>query len=179
MPHILRLLVYSIVLVVGAMLSGCKTQPPMKYDSATDTTIATEKNTDVNVKTVEELKQEMQKYYSSWRETLTDITATWQRDEYSPPDSMGQQHLTATITGNINSNTREEQKDTSIVQIDLTAVNTEIKAINERLSVMEHTVNDIHAERKSALNWWQTALLWVGGISVGIVIEKLIWRKIT
>lgn len=179
MPGILRLLVYSIVLVVGAMLSGCKTQLPMKYDSATNTTTEKEENTDITVKTVEELEQEMQKFYSSWRKTLTDITATWQRDEYSPPDSTGQQHLTATITGNINSNTREEQRDTSIVQINLTAVNTEIQTINQRLSVIEHTVNDIHAERKSVLNWWQTALLLVGGITLVMVMGKLIWRKIT
>lgn len=169
----------GIILMVGIMLlTGCKTQAPLIIDSTTDTTTHTDRERDSIAGQVSELSMEFRKFYQSWREKVTDISGTWHRDEFSPPDSLGNQHKTSTTTGSFNSTSKEQQRDTSIVNIDLSAVETKITKVNDKLQQIEKTLTDMQLERKAAISWWQAALMWLGGIFVGIILFKLIWRKL-
>lgn len=166
------------VLVVALLAVGCKTQPPLKIDEVKESEVQTDQRTETDTDKQGTVQVDMDQIFQSWEEKLTEITGNWQRDEFSPPDSTGNQYKTSTTTGSIGSTSREQRRDSLVVNVDLSAVQTEITRVNEHITRLEKTVSNLQAERKAAISWWQAALMWLGGIFVGIVIMKIIWRKL-
>ena len=115
---------------------------------------------------------------NSWWKKLEEVTASWERTEYSPPDSTGKQYPTSVTTGSVNSSTQEERKDTSQTNTKIESLYAEITNIQRRMQQIEQEVSTVKAERKETLSWWQSALMFLGGIGFLIIILRLIWRKL-
>lgn len=54
----------------------------------------------------------------------------------------------------------------------------EITNIQSRMQQIEQEVSTVKEERKETLSWWQSALMYLGGIGFLIIIVRLIWRKL-
>lgn len=169
---------FLLLVALALMLTACKSQPPVKLDATTDTQTDTKTDTQVSDSIYQQTQQMIQELSSSWWKKLEEITASWERTEYSPPDSTGKQYPTSITTGTANSSAQEEKRDTSQNNTKIETMSAEITHINSRMDRIEQEVSTVKAERKETLSWWQSALMYLGGIGFLIIIVRLIWRKL-
>lgn len=169
---------FLLLVALALMLTACKSQPPMKLDATTDKQTDTKTDTQVSDSSYQHTQEMIKELSSSWWQKLEEITASWERKEYSPPDSTGKQYPTSVTTGSVNSSTQEERRDTSQKDTKIESLYAEITNIQSRMQQIEQEVSTVKAERKETLLWWQSALLFLGGIGFLIIILRLIWRKL-
>lgn len=169
---------FLLLVALALMLTACKSQPPMKLDATTDTQTDMNTDTQVSDSIYQQTQQMIQELSSSWWKKLEEITASWERTEYSPPDSTGKQYPTSVTTGSVNSSTQEEKRDTSQKDTKIETMYAEITNIQSRMKQIEQEVSTVKEERKETLSWWQSALMYLGGIGFLIIILRLIWRKL-
>lgn len=169
---------FLLLVALALMLTACKSQPPIKMDAVTDTQTDTKTDTQVSDSSYQHTQEMIKELSSSWWQKLEEITASWERTEYSPPDSTGKQYPTSVTTGSVNSSTQEEKRDTSQNDTKIETMSAEITHINSRMDRIEQEVSTVKAERKETLSWWQSALMFLGGIGFLIIILRLIWRKL-
>ena len=163
---------FLLLVALALMLTACKSQPPMKLDATTDKQTDTKTDTQVSDSSYQHTKEMIKELSSSWWQKLEEITASWERTEYSPPDSTGKQYPTSVTTGSVNSSTQEERRDTSQNDTKIETMSAEITHINSRMDRIEQEVSLVKAERKETLSWWQSALLFLGGIGFLIIILR-------
>lgn len=113
---------------------------------------------------------------SSWWQKLEEVTASWERTEYSPPDSIGKQYPTSVTTGSVNSSTQEEKRDTSQTDTKIETMSAEITHINSRMDRIEQEVSTVKAERKESKPGYTTAIIWAGAI---LILIRIMWRTKT
>lgn len=169
---------FLLLVALALMLTACKSQPPMKMDANTDKQTDTKTDTQVSDSVYQKTQQMIQELSSSWWKKLEEITANWERTEYSPPDSTGKQYPTSVTTGSVNSSSQEEKRDTSQKDTKIETMYAEITNIQSRMQQIEQEVSTVKAERKETLSWWQSDLMYLGGIGFLIIIVRLIWRKL-
>ena len=169
---------FLLLVALALMLTACKSQPPMKLDATTDKQTDTKTDTQVSDSVYQHTQEMIKELSSSWWQKLEEITASWERTEYSPPDSTGKQYPTSVTTGSVNSSTQEERRDTSQTDTKIETMSAEITHINNRMDRIEHEVSTVKAERKETLSWWQSALMYLGGIGFLIIVVRLIWREL-
>lgn len=169
---------FLLLVALALMLTACKSQPPIKLDATTDKQTDTKTDTQMSDSIYQQTQQMIQELSSSWWKKFEEITASWERTEYSPPDSTGKQYPTSVTTGSVNSSTQEEKRDTSQNDTKIETMSAEITHINSRMDRIEQEVSTVKAERKETLSWWQSALMFLGGIGFLIIILRLIWRKL-
>lgn len=169
---------FLLLVALALMLTACKSQPPMKLDATTDKQTDTKTDTQVSDSSYQHTQEMIKELSSSWWQKLEEVTASWERTEYSPPDSTGKQYPTSITTGSLNSSTQEERRDTSQTDTKIETMSSEITHINNRMDRIEQEVSTVKAERKETLSWWQSALMYLGGKGFLIIIVILIWRKL-
>lgn len=169
---------FLLLVALALMLTACKSQPPVKLDATTDKQTDTKTDTQVSDSSYQHTQEMIQELSSSWWQKLEEVTASWECTEYSPPDSTGKQYPTSVTTGSVNSSTQEERRDTSQTDTKIETMSAEITHINSRMDRIEQEVSTVKAERKETLSWWQSALMFLGGIGFLIIVVRLIWRKL-
>ena len=169
---------FLLLVALALMLTACKSQPPMKLDATTDKQTDTKSDTQVSDSAYQHTQEMIKELSSSWWQKLEEVTASWERTEYSTPDSTGKQYPTSVTTGAVNSSTQEERRDTSQTDTKIETISAEITHINSRMDRIEQEVSTMKAERKETLSWWQSDLMYLGGIGFLIIIVRLIWRKL-
>lgn len=169
---------FLLLVALALMLTSCKSQPPMKLDATTDKQTDTKTDTQVSDSSYQHTQEIIKELSSSWWQKLEEVTASWERTEYSPPDSTGKQYPTSVTTGSVNSSTQEERRDTSQKDTKIESLYAEITNIQRRMQQIEEEVSTVKAERKETLSLWQSALLFLGGMGFLIIILRLIWRKL-
>ncbi len=169
---------FLIIVSLALMLTACKSQPPVKLDSTTDKQTDTKTDTQVSDSVYQHTQEMIKELSYSWWQKLEEVTESWERTEYSPPDSTGKQYPTSVTTGTATSSTQEEKRDTSQTNTKIETMSAEITHINSRMDRIEQEVSTVKAERKETLSWWQSALMFLGGIGFLIIILRLIWRKL-
>lgn len=107
-------------------------------------------------------------------ESISDKNLILERTIYSEPDSTGAQYVKEVVTA-----TLQERVEEKSVHRDSTAssVKEVIDSSRVRYSerVQENTAVTAVDERRG-LAWWQTALIWVGIVSIVILAVKIIWK---
>lgn len=169
---------FLLLVALALMLTACKSQPPMKLDTTTDRQTDTKTDTQVSDSSYQHTQEMIKELSSSWWQKLEEVTASWERTEYSQPDSTGKQYPTSVTTGKATSSSQEEKRDTSQNNTKIETMYAEITNIQSRMQQIEQEVSTVKAERKETLSWWQSALLYLGGIGFLIIIVRLIWRKL-
>ena len=169
---------FLLLVALALMLTACKSQPPVKLDATTDTQTDTKTDTQMSDSIYQQTQQMIQELSSSWWKKFEEITASWERTEYSPPDSTGRQYPSSVTTVSVNSSSQEEKRDTSQTNMKIETMYAEITNIQSRMQQIEQEVLTVKAERKETLSWWQSALMYLGGIGFLIIIVRFIWRKL-
>jgi hypothetical protein len=169
---------FLLLVALALMLTACKSQPPMKLDATTDKQTDTKTDTQVSDSSYQHTQEMIKELSSSWWQKLEEITSIWEHTEYSPPDSTGRQYPTSVTTGSVNSSSQEEKRDTSQTDTKIETMYAEITNIQSRMQQIEQEVSTVKAERKETLSWWQSPLMYLGGIGFLIIIVRLIWRKL-
>lgn len=169
---------FLIIVALALMLTACKSQPPMKLDATTDKQTDTKTDTQVSDSAYQHTQEMIKELSSSWWQKLEEVTASWERTEYSPPDSTGRQYPSSVTTVSVNSSSQEEKRDTSQTNTKIETMYSEITNIQSRMQQIEQEVLTVKAERKETLSWWQSALMYLVGIGFLIIIVRLIWRKL-
>lgn len=167
---------FLLLVALALMLTACKSQPPIKLDATTDKQADTKTDTKVSDSSYQHTQEMIQELSSSWWQKLEEVTASWERTEYSPPDSTGKQYPTSVTTGSVNSSTQEERKDTSQTDIKIETMSSEITHINSRMDRIEQEVSTVKAERKESKPWYTTAIIWAGAI---LILIRIMWRTKT
>lgn len=167
---------FLLLVALALMLTACKSQPPMKLDTTTDRQTDTKTDTQVSDSTYQHTQEMIKELSSSWWQKLEEVTASWERTEYSPPDSTGKQYPTSVTTGSVNSSTQEERRDTSQTDTKIETMSDEITHINSRMDRIEQEVSTVKAERKESKPWYTTAIIWAGAI---LILIRIMWRTKT
>lgn len=167
---------FLLLVSLALMLTACKSQPPMKLDATTDKQTDTKTDTQVSDSSYQHTQEMIKELSSSWWQKLEEITASWERTEYSPPDSTGKQYPTSVTTGSLNSSTQEERRDTSQTDTKIETMSAEITHINSRMDRIEQEVSTVKAERKESKHWYTTAIIWAGAI---LILIRIMWRTKT
>lgn len=165
-----------LLVTLALMLTACKSQPPMNLDTTTDKQTDTKTDTQVSDSSYQHTQEMIKELSSSWWQKLEEITASWERTEYSPPDSTGNQYPTSVTTGSVNSSTHEERRDTSQTDTKIETMSAEITHINSRMDRIEQEVSTVKAERKESKPWYTTAIIWAGAI---LILIRIMWRTKT
>ena len=167
---------FLLLVSLALMLTACKSQPPMKLDATTDKQTDTKSDTQVSDISYQNTQEMIKELSSSWWQKLDEVTASWERTEYSPPDSTGKQYPTSITTGSVNSSTQEERRDTSQTDTKIETMSAEITHINSRMDRIEQEVSTVKAERKESKPWYTTAIIWAGAI---LILIRIMWRTKT
>lgn len=167
---------FLLLVVLALMLTACKSQPPIRLDATTDKQTDTKTDTQVSDSSYQHTQEMIKELSSSWWQKLEEITASWERTEYSPPDSTGKQYPTSVTTGSLNSSTQEDRMDTSQTDTKIETMSAEITHINSRMDRIEQEVSSVKAERKESKPWYTTAIIWAGAI---LILIRIMWRTKT
>lgn len=167
---------FLLLVALALMLTACKSQPPMKLDATTDKQTDTNTDTQVSDSAYQHTQEMIKELSSSWWQKLEEVTASWERTEYSPPDSTGKQYPTSVTTGTATSITQEERRDTSQTDTKIETMSAEITHINNRMDRIEQEVSTVKAERKESKPWYTTAIICAGAI---LILIRIMWRTKT
>lgn len=167
----------SFIPCVLLFLAGCKAQAPLVVDSDTDSTATIKQEENRHTEATSSVDRESQQYFQRWQEMLTSWQGSWKFEQYSPPDSTGQQYRTSTVTGTFGGTKKEQSRDSLVVTEQMQGLRTEVTDMSRKLDRMEQTIRSLDAERKASISWWQAALMWLGGIGLAYVAVRLFWRK--
>lgn len=107
-------------------------------------------------------------------ESIADKSLVLERKIYSEPDSSGDQYVKEVVTATLHERVEEKsayRDSTALSNMEIIDSSHVIHSeqVHENMSV---TVVD----EKSGLAWWQTALIWVGIVSIVILVVKIIWK---
>lgn len=169
----------ALIMLMLIMVTGCKAQAPLQVDSAIDTTTIADAQSNTTAQIIEDLNAQLNESVKSWYDKVSNMTYEYERKDYSLPDSTGKQHVVSSTSGTMTNKSKEQRKDTTISTVDLSAVQTTIINIDERLQQLEKDVGNTTYDRKATLSGWQKALIWLGSTFVGIIIYVLFCRRWT
>lgn len=106
------------------------------------------------------------------RFTLQELVSD--REIYSDPDSSGRQYIVERTRTVMNTNITEKQTGHNVTEsVDSTAIDIR-KIVREETETDTNEVVD--TEDEHGLTWWQKILVWIGTVSSGLIILKLLLR---
>lgn len=169
----ISLIMMFVCFIVGLMTPGCATNPPVKIQEDT-VTESRENIRESGKSTVEEdIKELSSTVQEIVRKAMEKQEIKTEKTTYTPPDSTGKQYLKDKTTTTINKDTRQEEESRTETSGTLNAT---ITCNDSTDMTLQSTANiDQEAERKSAISWWQEALMFLGGVTliyIGIKIYK-------
>lgn len=171
----------SFIPFVGVMLLliSCRSQQPMTLSENTESDRQTVTNRNEHTDRFSVLQQDIDMFTEQWKQKIQQLSGSWIYTVYSKPDSMGQQYVESVTTGTFDNHTNEQQRDSSYTSQNTEAL--EIQTNTTTISTAEKVqeVKQLDAERKASISWWQTALIFLGGIVAIVIGVKLIWRKLS
>lgn len=171
----ISLILMFVLFIVGLFTPGCATKPPVVIKENT----VTESHEDIREtgkSTVEEdIKELSSTVQEIVRKAMEKLEIKTEKTTYTPPDSTGKQYVKDKTTTTINKDTRQEEESRTETSGTLNATITRNDSTDTDMT-LQSTAN-IHqeAERKSAIAWWQAALMFLGGVTliyIGIKIYK-------
>lgn len=121
--------------------------------------------------------EKMMRQYEELLRIVTDKEVELVRTELSAPDSTGVQYPTAvthtrTTTRTTGEKQRKEQNDTDTKAVEAVTVTRQ-----DTLAVKAEEDNHTTEEVKRRLSWWQSALIFLGGVMVVYICFKLFLKS--
>lgn len=169
----------ALIMLLMIMVTGCKAQAPLQVNSTIDTTTIADAESNTTAQIIENLNVQLKESVKSWYDKVSNMTYEYERKDYSLPDSTGKQHVVSSTVSTMTNKSKEQRSDSTVTNVDMSVLQTTLITIDKRLQQLDKDVSNITYERDATLGWWQKALIWLGGIFVGIIIYVLFCRRWT
>lgn len=139
-----------------------KTDVTVRKDSDVTTDANTERQLDIN--------KEIKQIVDIIDRKISELNWEYTRTDYSPPDNTGKQYLTHTETGKLNKKTDEDSRRNEQTETQYKLIASYLTTMSQRIESMENRQKHVEAEYKEKLTWYQSALIFLGGLFLVYVV---------
>lgn len=159
-------------------LAVCSCRSPKQIKEKTDIAIRKDSNATTNSSLDLQLNidKTMKQAVDVIIQKVSELNWEYSRTDYSPPDSSGKQHPTHTETGKVNNKTEENSQYDEQVETQYKVVTTYLMNMSQRIESMENRQEHIESEYKEKLTWYQSALIFLGGLFLVYIIVTIYIR---
>lgn len=161
MKHfVLSLMILLLTLVIGSCRSPKQMAEKTDVTVSKDSNATTEAEADLQLSIDKTMKQTVDEISRK----LSELNWEYTRTDYSPPDSTGKQHPTHTETGKLKNRTEEDSRRNEQTETQYKVIASYLITMSQRIESMENRREHIEAEYKEKLSWYQSALIFLGGL---------------
>ena len=106
------------------------------------------------------LELQMQQSAKEFQDKISEMQISWNRTNYSPPDSTGKQYPTTVETGTMNNKTNETAGKAQETNIQYNLIEEKILSLERKIDTFIQQNRNI--EEKTEPPWWQKVLIILG-----------------
>lgn len=165
-----QLFYFLIIILPASAIWSCRS--PKRMTQKTDITVR--KDSNVTTGSGEDLQLDidkgMKKIVDIIDRKISELDWEYTRTDYSPPDSAGKQHPTHTETGKLNKKTDEDSRRNERTETQYKIIASYLTTMSQRIESMENRQEHIDSEYKEKLTWYQSALIFLGGLFLVYII---------
>lgn len=155
------------ILLIACMLALCSCrsqQLPVKATQQTEQETTESATTTTGIDFRQSIDKAVRQTVDEIRQRMSEMEWQYSKTDYSPPDSTGKQHATATEQGKLTNKTQEssdrkEQADTQYKE-----VAQMLATYDGKIDRMETSLQNIETEQKARLAWYQSVLIALGSL---------------
>lgn len=152
---------------------------PLLFACATPKDSSFKEDLSAKVDETEEWKSDLQKsidYYAQQtvkevQDKMSELQISWNRTNYSAPDSTGKQHPTSTETGTANNKTKEVVDKTQESSMQYNEVKQLLVELERKMDA--YIEQNQKVEEKTEPPWWHKGLMVLGIISLILISYKI------
>lgn len=125
------------------------------------------------------LELQMQQSAKEFQDKISEMQISWNRTNYSPPDSTGKQYPTTVETGTMNNKTNETAGKAQETNIQYNLIEEKILSLERKIDTFIQQNRNI--EEKTEPPWWQKVLITLGIVFItwmGVKLYRVIkgWK---
>lgn len=125
------------------------------------------------------LELQMQQSAKEFQDKISEMQISWNRTNYSPPDSTGKQYPTTVETGTMNNKTNETAGKAQETNIQYNLIEEKILSLERKIDTFIQQNRNI--EEKTEPPWWQKVLIILGIVFItwmGVKLYRVIkgWK---
>lgn len=126
-----------------------------------------------------DLELYMQQSVKEFQDKISDMQMSWNRTNYSPPDSTGKQYPTAVETGTMNKKTNETADKAQDTNVQYNLIEEKILSLERKIDTFIQQNRNI--DEKTEPPWWQKTLMVLGIVFItwmGVKLYRMIkgWK---
>lgn len=121
------------------------------------------------------LELHMQQAVKEFQDKMSEMQMSWNRTNYSPPDSTGKQYPTAVETGTMNNKTNEMAGKAQDTNVQYNLIEEKILSLERKIDTFMQQNRNI--DEKTEPPWWQKALMALGIVFITWMGVKLYMIK--
>lgn len=159
-----------IIILLTSAIWSCRS--PKQMTQETDVTVRKDSNvtTEAGSERQLDINKEIKKIVDVIDRKISELNWEYTRTDYSSPDSTGKQHPTHMETGKLNKKTDEDSRRNEQTETQYKIIASYLTTVSQRIESMENRQEHIEAEYKEKLTWYQSALIYLGGLFVVYII---------
>lgn len=159
-----------IIILLTSAIWSCRS--PKQMTQETDVTVRKDSNvtTEAGSERRLDINKEIKKIVDVIDRKISELNWEYTRTDYSSPDSTGKQHPTHMETGKLNKKTDEDSRRNEQTETQYKIIASYLTTVSQRIESMENRQEHIEAEYKEKLTWYQSALIYLGGLFVVYII---------
>lgn len=156
----------SLFFIILLASTICSCRSPRQITEKTDITVRKDSNATTNSSSDLQLNidKTIKQVVDVISRKMTELNWEYSRTEYSPPDSTGKQHTTHTETGKLNRKTTEDMQRNEQTETQYKVLASYLITMSQRIESIENRQEHMEAEYKEKLTWYQSALIFLGGL---------------
>lgn len=125
------------------------------------------------------LELQMQQSAKEFQDKISEVRMSWNRTNYSPPDSTGKQYPVAVETGTMNNKTNETVGKVQDTDVQYNLIEEKILSLERKIDAFMQQNRNI--DEKTEPPWWQKALMALGIVFItwmGVKLYRMIkgWK---
>lgn len=168
-----RLFYFLTIILLTSAIWSCRS--PKRMTQQTDVTVRKDSNvtTDAGSERQLDINKEIKQIVDVIDRKISEMNWEYTRTDYSPPDSTGKQHPTHTETGKLNKKTDEDSRRNEQTETQYKIIASYLTTMSQRIESMENRQEHLEAEYKEKLTWYQSALIFLGGLFLVYIVMTI------
>lgn len=122
------------------------------------------------------LERTVKESVEEWKKSFMELNMEYSRTNYSPPDSAGKQYPMQVETGKVNKKTEEDAQSNRQREGQEKAVLSYMSQLVRRIDTVEERYVQAEREYKEKLTWYQSALIFLGGVFLVYILVTVYIR---
>lgn len=169
----------GLLLIILLTSAICSCRSPKQMTQKTDITVKTDSSATTNSGSDFQLSVDkaMKKTVDEISRKLSELNWEYSRTDYSPPDSAGRQYQTQVETGKLNNRTEENVQHNEQTETQYKVIASYLITMSQRIESVENRQEHVEAEYKEKLTWYQSALIFLGGLFL-VYITTTVYIKL-